>query len=319
MSNGTNMRMTLNAKARGGCASGALLGMERSMLSACVLITTMLNAQPLVDIFSVNALAGGSLDRAEVSATLPIELDSSEKLFVVEPYYVQWNTATAGERYKPAAAGTVMERLEGLGGGLTYVAPIGHNWKLALAGIARYHWLGVEEKIGASQFGSAVLLGRKVGSTCTLRVGMYVNNDAFGLFVMPLLGIDWRINECDNLYGTLPGSLTYEHKVSPRFRCGASFRAYTTSFGTRDGRYIRVDDNPLGVYIDLYATPRLVLRMEGGWSIGRQVRGGALDPLYNVDTVDSHGYADHGLADSAYLRVILAFRIRLDGPQKMDH
>ncbi len=283
-------------------------------LSITLLTTAPLCAQPLVDIFSVNVLASPHLDRSEVSATLPIQLDSSGRLLVVDPYFVMWRTGTAGERYRPSINGQFSNMMEGTGAALTYVTPVGRGWKLAVAGIARYHWLGLNDKVGDTQFGGAILLGRKVKPDCTLRAGVYANQEAFGWFVVPLLGIDWRIDARNNLYGTLPGSLTYEHKVTPRFRCGASFRAYTTSFGTRDGYYIRMDENPLGVYVDLYATPRLVLRAEGGWSIARQVRGGPGDPLYHADTLDRNGYADHAIDDSAYLRVIIAFRIRLDGP-----
>ncbi|HRH39767.1 MAG TPA: hypothetical protein PK760_15560, partial [Flavobacteriales bacterium] len=129
---------------------------------------------------------------------------------------------------------------------------------------------------------------------------------------MPLAGIDWRINTKWNLYGVLPGSLTLEHKIKPRFHWGASFRAYTTSFGVRDGDYRRINENPLGLYGDVYFTKNLVLRVEGGWCIMRKVYGGPGDSLYHIPDLHVRRYANHRIEDSPYLRVLLAYRIRLD-------
>lgn len=205
--------------------------------------------------------------------------------------------------------------MQGAGGALTFVSPLGKKWKLAAVGILRYHWLNAQ-RCGDIQPGGALLISRVVKPSLTLRLGTYVNHDAFGWFVMPLLGIDWRINTKTNLYGTLPGSLTLERKSRPWMHWGFSFRAYTTSFGVRDGDYRRINENPFGAYVDLYLARSIVLRAEGGWCFIRQVLGGPGDPLYaNVEN-RRRSYADHAIPDAPYARIVLAYRIRLDDARR---
>lgn len=52
-----------------------------------------------------------------------------------------------------------------------------------------------------------------------------ISAEVFGLFVMPLAGSDWRINERNILFDILPGNLTFEHKINKQFYYGACFRA----------------------------------------------------------------------------------------------
>jgi hypothetical protein len=270
------------------------------------------HAQPFIDLFTLNAMGSVGLYRAEVSATLPVPLDTNGRLLVVDPYFVQWRSRTDGSLYQPERSGQVEESMRGSGGALTYVHPFaGGRWKLATAAIGRYHWL-VDQRHGDIQYGGVVLASRVLKPSLALRLGAYANYDAFGWFVIPLFGIDWRIDARHNLFGILPGSLNYEHKLTPRFSWGASFRAYTTSFGVRTGEYRRIDENPLGLFADLYFARQVVLRLEGGWCFYRDVLGGKGDPLYRDDMATPQGYADHRIADAPYARIVLAYRLRLD-------
>lgn len=285
------------------------------MLIATGLVSVAASAQPLIDLFSVNAMGSPGLDRLELGATLPVKLDTAGRLLVIDPYWVQWRTTTAGDRYAPVRTDDVQETMQGAGGALTFVSPLGKRWKLATVGILRYHWLG-DQQHGDIQPGGAMLLSRVLKPALTVRLGTYVNHDAFGWFVMPLLGIDWRIDAKTNLFGTLPGSLTLERKSVHWFHWGFSFRAYTTSFGVRDGDYRRINENPAGLFADLYATRSIVLRAEAGWCFIRQVLGGPEDPLFANPDTHRRDYADHRIADAAYARFVLAYRFRLDGEGK---
>lgn len=276
-----------------------------------VLFPAVLRAQPFIDIAQVNLYADpDAVQRSEFSATLPLPLDSSERrLIVLDPYHIRWSTWTAAEHYPPAGDARVREEMAGSGMALTYVTPLRGPWSLAVAGIARYHWLETTDR-GDWQGGGAGLAIRKVNDDLTLRAGVYANDDAFGWFVIPLVGVHWRIAPGRTLFGILPGSLNFEQRISRRVRCGLSFRAYTTSFGSRDGDYRRIDENPVGLFADLYVTRHLVLRGEAGYSAFRQIRGGEKDPCVNF--IDRWGYVDHGIGDGVYARVVLAFRMRLD-------
>lgn len=284
---------------------------RRSLFILPLLLPVFVDAQPLIDLVGANVLVSENLDRTEFSATLPLQLDTVGRLLVIDPYWVQWRTITGGDRYVPVSVGEVNETMQGAGGALTYVTPIGKRWKLAAAGIGRYHWLGAQQH-GDIQYGGVLLASRVCKPTLTVRAGMYTNYDAFGLFVMPLVGVDWRIDVKTNLYGVLPGSMNFERKSTRWFHWGLSFRAYTSSFGVRDGDYRRINENPLGLYGDVYITRNIVLRAEGGWCFIRQVLGGPGDPLYANSESHLRRYADHAIADAPYARILLAYRLRLD-------
>lgn len=269
------------------------------------------SAQPLLDLASANTLISNGLDRTEFAATLPVKLDTTGRLLLIDPYWIQWRTSTSGELYRPPQEGTLAEVMRGTGGALTYVTPLGARWKMAAAGIARYHWLD-EKRSGDLQPGGVLLFSRKMKPALTARFGTYVSHEAFGLFIMPLLGIDWRINAKTNLYGVLPGSMNFERKSARWFHWGIAFRAYTTSFGMRDGDYRRINENPLGAYADVYLNKMIVLRAEAGWCFVRNVLGGPGDPLRSNTDARLRDYADHQVADAPYARILLAYRLRLD-------
>ena len=110
------------------------------------------------------------------------------------------------------------------------------------------------------QAGGAFIVSNKRNENLTWRLGLYVNNDLFGLFVMPLAGIDWKINARNNLFGILPGNLTYEHKINEHFYYGANFRAITNSYAKSNGYWL-IDENQLGLHLDTYLTKNLVLNV----------------------------------------------------------
>ncbi|MBK8521472.1 MAG: hypothetical protein IPL54_11610 [Chitinophagaceae bacterium] len=123
------------------------------------------------------------------------------------------------------------------------------------------------------QVGGAFIISNTRNENLTWKLGIYVNNELFGLFVMPLSGIDWRINARNNLFGILPGNLTYEHKINDHFYYGANFRAITNSYA-KSNSYWRIDENQLGLYLDTYFNKNLVLNIEAGHSLFRKIRTG---------------------------------------------
>ena len=76
---------------------------------------------------------------------------------------------------------------------------------------------------GSMQAGGALIAAYKKTEKLTWKLGVYVNGEYFGVFVMPLVGLDWNITSRDNLFGVLPGNLTYEHKINNQFYYGANF------------------------------------------------------------------------------------------------
>jgi hypothetical protein len=131
---------------------------------------------------------------------------------------------------------------------------------------------------------------------------------------MPLLGIDWKINERTNLFGVLPGSMVLERKVKDGFFIGASFRALTNSYRLNNTdsclngdcsakNYLRINDNQLGLFADLYFLKRMVFSTEAGHTILRTYRYGSRgNNLHTKRDIDN---------DNWYIRGTLAYRLRL--------
>jgi hypothetical protein len=137
-----------------------------------------------------------------------------------------------------------------------------------------------------------------------LKAGLYVNKEFFGLFVMPLFGIDWQMGSRDCLFGVLPGSLTYQHERSRHVKYGITFRAQTNSYHRQLRSFTRVDENQLGAYVDFYVAKKLVINVEGGTSIIRKVRTGK--NIYSDDK-----YTPYAVNDNLYFKMAFAYRLPL--------
>ena len=149
------------------------------------------------------------------------------------------------------------------------------------------------------QVGGAFIVNFKANENLRYKFGVYINKEFFGLFVMPLLGIDWEISKKTNLFGVLPGSLNLEHKIAKNFYAGACFRAITSSYRLDTG-YWRVNENRLGAFIDLYLAKKLILNVEAGHSLLRKISTGVKDEYKT----------DWKAIDNAYVKVGLAYRLR---------
>ena len=153
------------------------------------------------------------------------------------------------------------------------------------------------------QFGGAFLASRQVNEDLVYKLGMYANGDFFGLFVVPLVGIDWRINEKSNLFGVLPASLTYEYKFARAWYTGVVFRTFTNSYYDSGPNYIRIDENELGAFIDFYPSKRILLNGELGHSILRKIRSGTWHNVHDSWNADNN----------LYFKLAIAYRFRFRG------
>jgi hypothetical protein len=135
-----------------------------------------------------------------------------------------------------------------------------------------------------------------------IRFGVYVSGEFFGLFVIPLLGVDWRIDDKNYLFGVLPGRLTFEHKWTEKVYVGATFRAPTNSYRLSNGGFIRLDDNQASLFLDYYPVKQVCITLEPGIGVFRRLRIGGEGQDYVRE-------ADWG--DGMFIKLSGAYRIRL--------
>lgn len=274
------------------------------LVSATFILSTpcKIAAQPFLDIVNVkysNSPDAGlfnqnknnlKLQYFSLSSNLPVQFKNKRDAIIFSPYFEKW-WSQVNRNTRHGHTGIVLP--------VSLVKAIAKTrWSIVLTAIARMNDSSISKKTNL-QIGGAFIAGYKRNENCTWKLGVYVNNDLFGLFVMPLLGIDWKMNERNNLFGVLPGNLTYEHKINRHFYYGVNFRAITNSYGTTNG-YWRIDENQLGVYLDTYLARNFVLNMEAGHSVLRKIRTGVKD-VWKFDGK---------VNDNVYVKLAVAYRVR---------
>jgi hypothetical protein len=268
-----------------------------------------LYAQPYLDLFQAmysaspgNAGQPNTFNHFRAQANLPHVFKKDSSLFLFNPVWDQrWIQADESSR---------SYNVQGLITWFNYTRNLGPKWTLQLSLIPR--WMGEPSLQFSEGFqpGGAFLFTRKIRPGLKYQFGVYYNRELFGNFFLPLLGIDWKINDRMNLFGILPGFLVYEHRLSKQFSWGANFRTFNSSYridqqgNPNANDYLRVQDNQLGVYADWYLARRVVLNIEGGHTILRRVTTG----LEGVRTRKDEAVVSD--RDNFYFRATLQYRMR---------
>ena len=271
-------------------------------VAANLLSTQQSMAQPFLDIANIkytNSPNTGLLNQNKndvkiqyygIGTNIPLQFKNKKDAVIFSPFFETWSSKinnTNRQNYYSVALPVSLSKT------IPYT-----RWSFLLTGIVRMNDSSINKKT-KMQVGGAFILSKKRNENLTWKLGLYINNELFGLFVMPLAGIDWRINERNNLFGILPGSLTYEHKINEHFYYGANFRAITNSYGKSNG-YWRIDENQLGFYLDTYFNKNLVLNIEAGHSFFRKIRTGVKD----ISKYDAN------VKDNLYFKISFLYRVR---------
>ncbi len=259
-------------------------------------------AQPYLDIISLkysNSPNAGIINRNRndvsiyyynLSTNLPLQFKNKKDALIFSPFVEAWSVQLKNND---------RQNYYGIALPVSLSKTIPHSkWNILLTAIARMNDSTISSK-SKMQAGGAFILSNKRTEKLTWKLGCYINGEFFGVFVMPLAGIDWKINKRNTLFGVLPGNLTYEHKISKQFYYGANFRAITNSYATANG-YWRMDENQLGLYLDTYLNKNFVLNIEAGHSILRKIRTGIKDV----------SKSDADVNDNFYFKLSFAYRVR---------
>ncbi len=259
-------------------------------------------AQPFIDIVNLkysNSPNTGLINQDKnalkisyygAGTNLPVQFRNKKDAVIFSPFFECWSSRVKSNKrqnyYSVALPVTLSKMIPN------------SKWNILLTGILRMNDSSINSKTNM-QVGGALITAYKRNEKLTWKLGVYVNNELFGLFVMPLAGIDWRINERNNLFGLLPGNLTYEHKLNEHFYCGANFRAITNSYARGTG-YWRIDENQLGLYLDSYLNKNILLNMEAGHSLFRKFRTG----------IKGISKSDEKVNDNLYFKISFLYRVR---------
>lgn len=265
------------------------------------LVSGLLYAQPYVDPFQVRLTRGFRNPTAAATpfthtwagSDIPVPLGPKTYL-LLSPYYERWDIDSAGRN-------AIVPDVQSLAFPVGVLFPLGEKWSLNLLPVLRTNGRTLFAN-RSFQAGGAGFVSWERRPEQKLRLGVYMNGEFFGLFVWPLLGADWKAGSRDHFFGLLPGRFTWEHQWKKRLYYGLTFRALTNSFRTGESSYLRIDDNQLSAYLDIYAAKHLCFTLEPGYGIARRIRTG----------FNTRGYLSSvKMGDGPFLKLSAAWRIRL--------
>lgn len=260
-----------------------------------------LTAQPYVDPIQVRYMQAFRSPNTPATpfthlyagSDLPVRM-KGDAILLFSPYYEQWNLDSA-------QTDGIYPNVHSLALPVGLIMPIKDTkWTITVLPFVRTNG---EELFGdrTFQFGGAALAGLALKPHQKFRLGVYASGEFFGLFIIPLLGVDWRIDDRNYLFGVLPGRLTFEHQWNDRLFGGATFRAPTTSYRFADGSFMRLDDNQISAFVDYYVTKQFCVTIEPGYGLLRRIRTGVNTEEYLTKVHWGDGF---------FLKVSGAYRIR---------
>jgi hypothetical protein len=260
-------------------------------------------AQPYIDIIQVRYLHGlaksypGASNPTHlwIGSDLPIRF-KNKSILLVSPTYESWELGTDGSyEALPSVSSFALP--------VGYIKPIAESkWTITVLPIVR--WNG-EKLFGENtfQFGGVAFAGFTTKPGKQFRAGVYLNDEFFGLFVIPLFGVDWRLDDKNYLFGMLPGRLTFEHQFGQRLYGGFSFRAPSNSYRLESGLFVRVNDHQVSAYLDYYVGKHICFTVEPGFAVFRKLRLGFQDKNY---------IRELNWQDNPFIKLNASYRIRLD-------
>jgi len=271
-----------------------------------LMLTLQLHSQPYVDPLQVRFMRAGEtknpvatpFSHLFIGSELGIKSKSGFTL-IFTPYYEQWSLDSAETQ-------EIYPTVKSIAFPVGAIIPFHESkWSLMLLPFIKTNG---EELFAENtlQYGGVILFNHQRRPQQKFKFGVYMNQEFFGLYVMPLLGVDWRLNDRDNIFGVLPGFLTVEHQINENFYSGIRFRAPVSSYRLTSGEYLRLDDNQISLFIDYYLARHFCITLEPGFGILRRVRTGINKDDYLTD--------EHW-GDGPFIKLSAAYRIRLEEKQ----
>ncbi|NQY68680.1 MAG: hypothetical protein HRT72_13280 [Flavobacteriales bacterium] len=172
---------------------------------------------------------------------------------------------------------------------------------------------------GHFQYGLISTFSLKKSETFKYKFGLYYNYEKFGLFLVPLIGMDWKVNKKLQILGVLPREVTVLFKAHKKLTLGALFNGQITSYAMsteNGGGYVQRSKNDLGVFVDVYLTKSMVIQVGGGYLIGTNyktyAKGDKMDwAMSFMKFGDDRKVIDKISGDGAYFKVKLLYRFDL--------
>ena len=124
------------------------------------------------------------------------------------------------------------------------------------------------------QLGALILMKYSKKENLKYNVGLYYNNELFGPFVVPLLGL-YYISSDDKFEAnlTLPIWADMNYKLNNWLKVGANFSAFVRSYHiSENNAYVVKKSNEVFGYLQFNLTKSILIQTKTGYSIGRSYK-----------------------------------------------
>jgi hypothetical protein len=307
------------------------------LLFLCAGISGRIAAQPYADLASFNYQSvrteyadtfkgANKVDNYAINLMAPIKLDS-QNMLIIRWFGEILNTSTIVRANDDVPFAGVTANNDVLYSHSFYasILPIGlqhetkdKKWKyllLAMPKIAGTYG----EKITSYNFqpGGYALVTRKVNENLSVKGGLFYNREFFGNFFVPIVSVDWKVNNRFRMYGTFPTFYKFEFKPTGKnVFLGLAYKSYTRSFLLADSThsYVKMNDMSLKLFLDVYIKKRLYLFAE----VGRMISYGIRDYSYHTKTEITSSVLYRKDKMPVFFNCGLAYRIRSDLDNKKN-
>ncbi|HKR06594.1 MAG TPA: DUF6268 family outer membrane beta-barrel protein, partial [Bacteroidia bacterium] len=239
-----------------------------------------------------------------VSASVQAAFKIKKDYFIINPFcdYYQLQFSFPGK-----------QELYGTGLSLTYLKQWkNEKWSTAFVAIPRVN--SDMKKVDGDdyQIGGALLGIYKKNENLSYKFGVYYNSEFFGPFILPLLGIEWKVSPGLNIFGVLPNQLNLQYEFSKIFYGGIKLAFITNSYRVDDHSFLRINDNHVKINLDTYFTKNIVFNLQAGQSVLRKYRTGFREN-------GSTNYMNLNVNDGLIFRAGIIYRLRLDEKKETEN
>lgn len=251
----------------------------------------VVQAQKYTDLFSIseqyspnNSFKSGSakcdIHDMNIAAKAPLKINATD--FVLVGFSA--NRLTFSGDSLPGGSSFLATTLQ-----VGYVANFG-RYNITAVALPKVSSDFAEVTHHSFQMGGLLIFSVKYSDNFKLKYGCYYNQEFFGPLIVPIIGLDWKINEKLRIFGNLPITATAEYTLSKRFSTGIFFNANTSPYlYDKQKQYIHKSTQEISAFGDFYLTKNIVFQTKLGYTLGRKY-----DLFHLSDKIDAKLFAEIG-------------------------
>lgn len=265
----------------------SFLAMTVSLLSLplvvfCTLLTTALSAQSRIDILTISGAVGmpsayqqpldGKATESNLLINLKLPIKFNEKTIWYNDFTYSGFNVTNDLDVKPTEYLTAM-RMHGFILQTGIVQRINDRNGFQLLAVPRYM---TDFKDGGNenwQWGGIGLFEHRYHDRLLMRYGALYNQELFGPLLVPLVYLDWQINDKWSMVGLMPINLRISYKVNEKLSTGLNHFGFITTYrlGQEEfnGDYIERNSIDETLFARWNTTGNFFIEVRFGYSLSR--------------------------------------------------